>query len=190
MLAVEKCDWRKGSSSHLRDVVDPQAITPRLADTARTIRIPVHMVEAVQKVRKIQEDPAISTRTAVRRSLRKPASRRQGPGDLPNHARAGLTWRLRAARTRDRALTSSRTHGEAPPTARWPRAPGGPAQRARHLSERERRCSSCASDWPTDVPDAGEIGKEFTSRASASVRSKPSSREAAHPSAPGSQGYA
>ncbi len=40
---------------HLRDVVDRQAITRSIADQARTIRIPVHMIETINKLMRVQK---------------------------------------------------------------------------------------------------------------------------------------
>ena len=50
MKAVDKFEWRRVTSSRPRDVVDRQAITRAIADQARTIRIPVHMIETINKL--------------------------------------------------------------------------------------------------------------------------------------------
>ena len=51
MKAVDKFDYSKGFKVfNLCDMVDSSAITRAIADQARTIRIPVHMVETINKL--------------------------------------------------------------------------------------------------------------------------------------------
>ena len=54
MKAVDKFEYRRGYKFSTYATVDRQAITRSIADQARTIRIPVHMIETINKIVRTQ----------------------------------------------------------------------------------------------------------------------------------------
>ena len=78
---------------HIRDVVDPQAITRALADQSRTIRIPVHMVERMNKVARVRRSLLRDRPRADTRGDRRPPRRHRretGGGHPQAGAGAGV----------------------------------------------------------------------------------------------------
>ena len=76
MKAVEKYEYRRGYKfSTYATWWIRQAITRSIADQARTIRIPVHMIETMSKLRNVSKKLTCSSRGASRRSRRWPRRR-------------------------------------------------------------------------------------------------------------------
>ena len=135
MKAVDKFEYRRGYKfSTYATWWIRQAITRSIADQARTIRIPVHMIETINKMNRIsrqilqetgqEPDPATARREDG-------DAGREDPQDPQDLARSRSRWRRRSATTTIRTwATSSRT------SRRW----------RRRTRRSTRACATCAKD--------------------------------------------
>ena len=111
MRAVDKYEYRRGYKfSTYATWWIRQAITRAIADQARTIRIPVHMIETMSKLRKVEQETAAGegTRADDRRNgrsgRREPRRDAAGPQDL------AAPDQPRSARRRERGQLLRRLH--------------------------------------------------------------------------------
>ena len=114
MKAVDKFEYKRGYKfSTYATWWIRQAITRAIADQARTIRIPVHMIETINKLDPHQPLPGAGARPRAdaRRDRREDgAAARQGPQGPQDRQGADLAGDARSARRRTRtSATSSRT---------------------------------------------------------------------------------
>ena len=87
MRAVDKYEYRRGFKfSTYATWWIRQAITRAIADHARTIRIPVHMIETMSKLRNISQGPACRNSAASRRSKKSPNVRQDARERNPPRA--------------------------------------------------------------------------------------------------------
>ena len=152
MKAVDKFEYRRGYKfSTYATWWIRQAITRSIADQARTIRIPVHMIETINKIVRTSPPDAARDRPradaggALREARHAAGEGAQGPqdrqgADQPRDAdrrRGGLATSATSSRTATRCCRSMRRSSPTcarPPRACWPRS-----RRARSA------CCACAS---------------------------------------------
>ena len=114
MKAVDKFEYRRGYKfSTYATWWIRQAITRSIADQARTIRIPVHMIETINKMNRISAPDPAGDRAGARSRRRWPRRwrcPRRRSARSSRSPRSRSRWRRRSATTTTRtSATSSRT---------------------------------------------------------------------------------
>ena len=95
MKAVDKFEYRRGYKFSTYATWIRQAITRSIADQARTIRIPVHMIETINKIVRTQrlilsEFGREATPEELAKKLRMPLEKVEGIKDFK---RTCFTWK-------------------------------------------------------------------------------------------------